>query len=347
MKLVRFNTILLFLLMNAVAVFSQSRSGSTAAPFLTVGFGAAGSSLGHAYTASTTGAESMFWNPAGIVRKDGINNGTSMFLSYFDWFADISMYSSGLVLPIGNSSAFGINIGYVDYQRMEVTTENLPNGAGISFGAYDLVFGVSYAQKLTQNFHFGGTAKLIRQSIWDMSAQTVALDLGFILETQYLNGLLLGASISNFGGKMQMTGINTDLFADIDPTSEFNNPNTPVTIKTDQWDLPLSFKFGFALPAIKSEFVHLNLMGDIQQTNDNNLNLDFGSQFKFSTRLVTFTLNGGYRDFLLEDDVDVHFTYGAGIRIRTSQQVWFGFDFAQVPFNYLGTTQMIDFKVYF
>lgn len=347
MKIMKTTIIALFLLANSIALIAQSRAGSTAAPFLTVGFGAAGSSLGHAYTASTTGAESMFWNPAGIVRQDGIAGNSSMFLSYFDWFADISMYSSGLVLPLGNSSAFGINIGYVDYGRMEVTTETLPDGAGITFGSYDMVLGLTYAKKLTQNFHFGGTAKLVRQSIWDMSAQTIAVDLGFILETEYLNGMLLGASISNFGGKMHMTGINSDLFADVDPTSEFNNPNTPVSINTDRWDLPLSFRFGMAVPAIKTEFVQLNLMTDVQQTNDNNMNLDFGTQFRFTTKTVTFTLNGGYRDFLLEDNVDVHFTYGAGIRIRTSQSVHFGFDFAQVPFNYLGATQMVDFKVFF
>ena len=347
MTIMKKTLIIVATILMSVNVHAQTRRGSTAAPFLTVGMGATGSALGHAYTASATGAESMFWNPAGIARNTTNGSGGSLFLSYFDWFADISMYSSGVAFPVSGNGVLGINIGFVDYGRMEITTEDIPEGTGNTFGAYDMSFGISYASKLTQNFHFGGTVKMVRQSIWDMSAQTLAIDLGFILETEYLNGMLLGASISNFGGKMHMTGINTEVFTDIDQTSEGNNPDIPANIKTDRWDLPLSFKFGMAVPAVKTEYITLNLMSDIQQTNDNDLNLDLGTQFMFSTKTVNFSLNAGYKDFLLEDNVDSHFTYGAGIRLRTSRTVNVGFEFAQVPFLYLGTTRMIDFKVYF
>jgi len=329
-------------------VQAQTRSGSTVANFLTVGMGATGSSLGHAYTASVYGAESMFWNPAGIARSGDLSyTSGSLNMSYFDWFADISMYNSALAFKINQSASIGFNISYVNYGQMEITTVDVPTGIGTTFGAYDLSFGLTYASKLTQNFHFGGTAKLIRQSIWDMSAQTIAIDLGFILETEYLNGMTIGATISNFGGKMQMQGINTDLFADIDPTSEGNNPDTPVTVKTDEWDLPLSFKFGFAIPVIKTEYVTYNVMSDIQQTNDNNLNFDFGNQLVFTTKTVQFTVNGGYKDFLLEDNVDSHFTYGVGVRLRVAKSTNVAFNISQVPFSYLGNTRMVDFKVFF
>jgi hypothetical protein len=325
----------------------QSRRGSTVAPFLTLGMGANGNGLGHAYTAVTSGAESIFWNPAGMARSGDSNSGGSLFMSQQNWFADVNMYAMGLVIPAGNVGRLGFHIGYVDYGRMEITTVDIPDGTGITFGAYDLSVGASYASKLTQDFHFGGTAKLVRQSIWDMTAQTIAVDVGFILETDYLNGMSIGASIFNFGGKMQMVGINTDMFADIDPTSEGNNPDTPVTIKTDKWDLPISFKFGTVIPAIKTEFVTLNVMSDIHQTNDNDINLDNGAQMLFSTRTVQFNVNAGYKDLFLDNTVDSHFTYGVGIKLRTANSVNIGFNLAQVPYRYLGNTTMVDLRIFF
>ena len=52
----------------------------------------------------------------------------------------------------------------------------------VLFGAHDLSIGVSYAQKLTDAFHFGGSVKLVQQKIYDMSAEALAIDLGFLLK---------------------------------------------------------------------------------------------------------------------------------------------------------------------
>ena len=52
----------------------ESRVGTTAAPFLTMGVGAKGHALGHANSINISGAESIFWNPAGMAIQ---NNGDS------------------------------------------------------------------------------------------------------------------------------------------------------------------------------------------------------------------------------------------------------------------------------
>ena len=172
-------------------------------------------------------------------------------------------------------------------------------------------------------------------------------DFGFLLKTEYLNGARLGATISNFGGTMSMDGINSRLVVDIDPTSDGNNTNVPANLFTEEWDLPLSFKFGAAVPAVKMENYEWLLISEIQQTNDNNLNLDNGTQFSYKTRTVEFHVRAGYRDFLLGDEIDAHMTYGAGITLRTGPSTFIVFDFAQVPFEYLGTTTLLDLKLYF
>lgn len=337
----------LLLLVSANTMFAQSRVGTTAAPFLTLGVGAKGSALGHANTVMSYGAEGLFWNPATIALDGGTGKQSSLFLAFNQIFVDVESYSTGVVLPISSNKRFGFGVNYIDYGRMLVRTVEEPQGNGATFGSYDLSVGLTYAQNLTETFYFGGTAKLVRQQIYDMDAQTIAFDFGFILQTEYLNGMTVGASISNFGGRMQMDGINAQYNIDTDPTSAGNNTSIPARVLMDSWDLPLSFRFGVGIPAIKTEFLNLMLLADAQQTNDNDLNFDFGSQLSYTTKTVQFHLRSGYRDFLLEDNVTAHFSYGAGITLRTLRGPAVSFDFAQVPFDFLGGTTLIDLKIHF
>lgn len=339
----------LFTLLVSAQVLAQSRVGTTAAPFLTMGVGAKGAALGHANTVNATGAEALFWNPAGITLENEAGSSSAGFLSVNKLFLDVNAYGAGLVIPLGENSnkSFGFGVNFVDYDRMEVRTVEDQDGIGATFGAYDLSIGVTYAQNLTDNFYFGGTGKFIQQKIYDMSAQTFALDMGFLLKTQFLNGLTIGASISNFGGRMQMDGINAEEKIDIDRTSEGNNDDIPARIYMDKWDLPLSFKVGVSIPAIKTENLEWLILSEAQQTNDNNLNVDSGSQLSYLTNTVKFHVRAGYKDLLLDDKVDSHFTYGAGFTLKTSTGMAIGVDFAQVPYEYLGQTSVIDLKFYF
>lgn len=342
--------ILQFLVVLAVSdIYAQSRVGTSAAPFLTMGVGAKGSALGHANSINVSGAEAMYWNPAGISVANEVGSKNSGFFSVNELFVDVTAYGAGLVFPIGNDSGknFGFGVNFVDYGRMDVRTVEQQGGTGATFGSHDLSIGLTYAQNLTESFHFGGTMKFIQQKIYDMSAETFAVDVGFLLKTQYLNGLTLGASISNFGGKMQMDGINSEYFLDIDPTSEGNNDDVPSRIYMDKWDLPLSFKVGLSLPAIKKDNLELLLLSEVQQANDNDLNIDSGSQLSYLTNTVKFHTRVGYKDLLLDDRVDSHFTYGAGFTLKTASGMAIGIDFAQVPFEYLGQTTIIDLKLYF
>ena len=340
----------LLVLLAASNAFAQSRVGTTAAPFLTMGVGAKGAALGHANTVGSTGAEALYWNPAGISLENEVGAANAGFISINDMFIGVSAYASGLVFPVGDKDSgksFGFGVNFVDYGRQDVRTVAQPEGIGSTFGAHDLSMGLTYAQNLTENFHFGGTVKFIQQKIYDMSAETFAVDLGFVLKTSYFNGLNIGASISNFGGKMQMDGVNSEYFLDIDPLSEGNNEDIPARVYMDKWDLPLSFKVGVTLPAIKTDNLELLLLSEVQQTNDNDLNVDSGSQLSYLTNTVKFHARAGYKDLLLENKVDSHFTYGAGFTLQTSTGMAIGIDFAQVPYEYLGQTTMIDLKLYF
>ncbi len=348
-KSIRFITTGLMLGTLAVASstggLAQSRVGTTAAPFLTLGAGAKGQSLGHAYTTLAVGADAIFWNSAGAARNyQGRNNG-SAFFTHHEWLADINYNAAAVVVPAIGSGVVGLSLASVDYGDMDVRTVARPNGTGETFSASDLSIGLTYAQPLTHQFYFGGTVKYIRQSIRDMSASGAAFDLGFVLETTYLTGLTLAASIQNFGGKLQMSGVNGQIFVDIDESNSGNNPNVPASINLDNWDMPLSFKFGMSLPVVTTSRMQLLVMGDANQSNDNNLNSDVGAQLHFGNGTFNLDLRAGYKDLFL-DNVDSHLTFGAGIDVRIGGPR-FGFDYAYTPFELLGKTQMVDFRIYF
>ncbi len=329
----------------ACTVVAQSRSGTTAAAFLTIGTGARGQSLGHAYTALATGADALFWNPAGAARSYGANSSGSVFLSHSRWFADIDYNAAATVIPVSGNRVLGLSVAAVNYGTMIVRTVDFPEGTGETFRANDFSLGLSYAQPLTESFYFGGTAKYVRQQIRDMDASTIGFDVGFVLQSGYLGGLVLAASIQNFGGKMQMSGINNVVFVDIDETTSGNNPDIPARIEMDAWDLPLSFKFGMAMPVVQVGMMELMALADIQQSNDNSLNSDVGAQLRIHNRTFNFDLRGGYKDLFL-DNVDSHATFGAGIDVRAFG-LRIGFDYAYTPFNLLGQTQVVDFRMYF
>lgn len=323
----------------------QSRTGTTAANFLTIGTGARGQALGNAYTAVATGGDALFWNPAGAARPYlGQYRSNAMF-THFNWIADIDYNAAAVVVPAVGAGVAGISFAQVDYGTMDVRTVNQPTGTGETFKSVDLSLGLSYAQPLTSTFFFGGSVKWIRQSIRDMSASTVAVDLGFILETQYLNGLILAASIQNFGGKMTMGGVNSVVFVDIDPQNSGSNPNLPASLDMNSWSLPLSFKFGMALPIIRTGSVSLLALGDVQQSNDNDLNSDVGGELSYENRTFVLAARVGYRDIFAEN-VDSNFTIGGGLDLRVDR-MRVGFDYAYVPFTLLGSTNMFEVRISF
>ncbi len=329
---------------------AQDRVGTTAGTFLTLGAGARAQSLGHAYAATTTGGDALFWNPAGAARQDAWSPGNAggfhgnVFLTQHEWIADIRYNAAGATISIGPTGTLGLSIASVNYGRDEVRTEQQPEGTGETFGASDFSFGLTYARPLTESFYFGGTAKVVRQSIWDMSATGVAVDLGIILETGF-NGVIIAASIQNFGSKMKMRGINAQRYVDIDENSAGNSENVTFEMDMESWDMPLSFRFGTSAPLVRAAGLELRLLADAQQTNDNVLNADFGGLASYDAGPVGLELRAGYRDAFV-DNVDNHLSFGGGVRARVSG-VALGLDVAYVPFDFLGSTTLIDLRLDF
>ena len=79
----------------------------------------------------------------------------------------------------------------------------------------DYAVSMSVATKLIPAFSVGLTTKYISQRIWTESAGQLALDVGVHYKSP-LPGLNLGASISNFGPDMRLSGKNLTNIIDPD-----------------------------------------------------------------------------------------------------------------------------------
>jgi hypothetical protein len=303
-----------------------SRVGTSAAQFLKFPADPRTASLGGATTGTYGEVFSLHWNPAGIA---SIKNATAAF-SYANLYADISYNFVGAVIAVGDKSAVGISAFYLDSGEMEQTTVEKPDGTGARFSVKNYCFGLSYARYMTDWLMAGGSVKYIREDLWHESAQTVAFDLGTVLETGFL-GTRLGISIANFGSDMQLSG--DDIKFDYQ-TDKFSIERGAM-LSTVSWPLPLTFRTGISVDILggsnelfENSVNKVTILADYNEPNDTNPRGNFGLEYGWDQTLFA---RAGY--FYNYDAA--RFSYGAGVHFEVSS-MRVKTDFAMVDYRNLG-----------
>lgn len=298
--------LILFFVGLSLPVLSQSQVGTTASSFLEIPVGARSIGMGEAYVSAVDEVSALYWNPAGITR---INQNQATFQNT-DWFVDTKLYYTASVFKL-REIYLGFSILVFDGGEMDVRTLNFPEGTGERFSVQDISLGVTYAQKLTENFSLGGNLKFVQNRIWRMRASTLALDLGFLYQTPF-ERLDLGFSISNFGGEMTLRGDNTYVPVDLDPVNSGNNDGIPADLRTNAWDLPLIFRIGVTGELIRTIDHRLIVSTDAVYPNNNNNYINTGSEYAFKR---VFFLRAGYSNLFVKDNYGLgHLRFGVGIK---------------------------------
>lgn len=202
------------------------KAGSVGFKFLNLAYGARGAALG-GLAAQASGAEAIFWNPAGIALADGIGFSAGMT----QWLVETSYLNAGVVLPLAGG-VLGASILSVDYGEILKSgwsgeTEFIFEANQGSFSAADVALQLSYARLLSDKFSIGGTAKIVTETIDTETLSGFAFDVGMQFRTGF-RGIRLGAVISNFG-------------PDIDPVSR---PAGSSYTEFPSMSLPMTFSFG-------------------------------------------------------------------------------------------------------
>lgn len=312
MRVVRQLLLLLVVLVTSVAavlaqpgVRTVAKTGTTVAPFLAIPVGARAIAMGGAFVGTVDDATSLYWNPSGLAR---LPHYEAMF-THTAWLADMNFNYAALAVPLGDFGSVGVSFTSLSMDDMEVRTVERPEGTGELFSAGSFAIGLHYARNLSDRFSIGFTAKFISEQIWDMRASAFALDVGTLFTANFLNGLRIGASITNFGTDMKLEGRNTRNFYRVNPNIFGSNDRIPYNIEMDSWDLPLNFQFGIATDIIQSNNHLLTIAIDALHPADNYESLNAGLEYGF---LNTFFVRGGYHSLFLSDG-EGGLSLGAGI----------------------------------
>ncbi len=338
-------TILAALLVASAAMGAFSKVGTTGANFLKIGVGRA-TGMGDAFCALADDAGAVYYNPAGLARVE-----RSIQLNHVDWIADLTHEHIAAVLPV-NFGTVALSVTALAMGDMEQTMVDNPRtrvredeGTGLYFGASDFAVAASYSRIITEKLAFGLTVKAINQSVWDMSANGVAADLGLHYNTGW-RSLRIGAAMTNFGTQLSFTGRQLDysfFWTDSGPTQ------LQGSYKTSPSPLPTTFRFGAAYDLIDDASGRLTAALDVIHPSDINETVNFGMEYGYAK---TFFVRAGY---VLNTDLSYQKKLGwgsglcAGLGVRTvvARGLKLGLDYGYRYLQYLKPTHRLLLTVGF
>ena len=179
----------------------DDKVGSAAFKFLNIQTDAHGAALG-GLAAQASGANALFWNPAGIAGSERMGFTAGMT----QWLVNTQVLNAGFVMPMMGGavglSLVSVNYGDIMRSGWAGTTEFVFEPNQEAFQASDMALQFSYGKNLSDKFSIGGTAKMLSQSIDDVGISGLAFDIGTQFNTGY-RGVKIGAVISNFGADIE------------------------------------------------------------------------------------------------------------------------------------------------
>ena len=323
------------LLFTNIGFSDFSKVGTAVAPFLKIGVGARAMGMGETFVAVANDASTLYWNPAGMTNLEK----TSLIASHSMWFADIYHDYVGIVIHKGTNfisvSAIALNTS-----EEEITTEAEPDGTGLYYDVNMVALGLSYARQMTDRFSTGITVKYVSERLHNVTAQTMAFDIGTYLRTGY-HGLVIAMNISNLGGKMQLEGRDLIAIANTGGNNEID-----ARFKTQPYPLPLNFRVGVAMdviggfdPFMQSEKSRFTIAIDGNHPNDNTERINTGIEYAYDEMLF---VRAGYK---INYDVE-KWAFGGGLKFNVGQKIM-SVDYAMVDYGDLGMVSRFSLELRF
>ncbi len=283
-KLILITAIGLLFFSESNAQVALNKVGQSTMDFLLVSISPKASAMGDAFTTLSSGAESMFYNPAGLVELQKSFNVT---VDFTQWIANINYIGGGIDYNLGNYGAVGFSFMTVDYGTIYATRLSPTIGAagyvedGVmqNVGAYS--FGLTYAKAISEKFSIGGTVKYVGQNLGENdysnginkknNMSKLAFDAGVKFNTGYKN-FAFGMAIRNFASNVKR---------------ELNDEQ-----------LPLTFSMGGAISImdfINPEITNdqdITLAVDYLHSNSYSERVNIGLEYKF---MQMVSLRAGYQ----------------------------------------------------
>ncbi len=285
---------------------SETRLGTGGALELRLPAGARSTALAGADIGSVSGAEALFYNPAGLAATE---SATEVLFSHTDYVADMDVNYFGVAQRIGGLGMLGLSVKVLSVGEIPVTTESAPDGTGDIFSPTFSTLGVTYARQMTDRVNFGGTLYYVSEKVLQETAATVAFDFGFQYDTDY-RGLKLAMTMKNYGPNTAFGGADFDRLQRL-TSDDPQSANRNVTLSPSSFELPSYFQMGLSYPVFREAGNTLSLHGLYQS---NSFGVDEGRVGAEWMYRKDGALRVGYKFSSNEDDL-FGLSYGAGIRV--------------------------------
>ena len=299
----------------------SQRTGTTVAQFLKIGVGARATAMGETFVAVANDASALYWNPAGIVQSPK----NELIISHVNWLVDIKHEFIGYVHHLNRTNAIGFQFTSLHTEDMPVTTEFQPFGTGEYFTFSDVLFGVTYASKLTDRFSFGGTVKYFDETLDDISMNGVLIDFGTFYKIG-IGSARFAVAVTNFGGQLK-------------PEGETRLLDGTIINKFQKFNPPTLFRVAYAQEIIDNEENAVTTSIQLNHPNDNSENINFGVEYRWRSVVA---LRGGYKINVDEESLSL----GAGVKASASG-LDLTVDYSFSNFGLLGAVNRFSFNVNF
>ena len=292
------------------------RVGQAAMPFLKFGAGARTMAMGDAVNSLKGDPSALFYNPAGLAYAES----KQFIFSHMSWLLDTSIMAGAASINLKNIGVFGISFLYFDYGDPIIATEldaTQINGYNVigEMNPVEMCIGLGYGRKISDKFAIGGHVKIAHQNLlgtggvqtrtailnqsgeWerhssDAKQTIVAFDFGTIYDTGW-RGISFSLAFRNFGKEIKY--------------------------EREKFDLPLSFRFGFAcnvmdLLKYKSQNHEIILSVDRIHPRDWSERMNFGVEYGFMKMVF---LRAGYKQNYSSEGL----TLGCGFNCKWKSKV--------------------------
>jgi len=318
-----------------------TKVGMAGLTFLKIGVGRC-NGMGDAFVAIADDATAAYWNPAGLA----LLTKRQALVNHIDWIADLNHEFVTVALPT-KAGNIGIGVTALTMGDMEETTLEEYQGTGFIFSGSDLALNLSYARMFTDKLAFGATVKVLSERIWDVGCTGAAFDFGVHYNTGWRN-LRLAMAIANFGPDIRYQGSLLNFMYDPNWEWPWSREMIPGTYLTENFALPVVFRFGLAYDFLRNDDSYLTAAADLNHFNDVNEKVNLGLEYNYKP----LYLRAGYIlniDASYAGDIGwkTGLSAGAGLKVKPTQALGLTVDYSYRDLARLGGSHRVSLMVDF
>jgi len=246
---------------------------TTSAAFLKIPVGARAVGLGSGFTAMANDATAIHWNAAGLAQLSR----REITALYAQHIADTNFSFLGYAHPLGHQGSGGaLVLSYISLRSDPIEGRDATGKKTGSFTTNDMAVNLAYGRSLGKKALGGLTVKVIRETLADESAKSMAMDVGLVHKLP-LAGLRHGISVQNIGPGLKFLDERHDLPLTISEGMAYTFWTTGVTMaigmsrsvheKNTTYTIGTEYSVGQIL-ALRGRYALANQPGEVSKSGE-------------------------------------------------------------------------------